>query len=124
MSFIQRHNVTVTSDTTGVGSAATPNVTGEIAAIMYSSTAFSTAVNITVTTLDTSQTLWAQLTVTSPITVVPRQATHSTTGGALIFSTTGGNGAGAPIVCVNEKINVAVTAAGDAVAGNFTVLIR
>lgn len=124
MSFGFKQTITVISDTTGVGSADTDSIPyGRIHTILFNSTAMSTTVDITVTTLNTSQTVWAQSNVTSPITVSPRQATHTTTGGQLSLSTTGGSGDGDYIYAINERIRVSVAQAGDEKAGTFTIII-
>ncbi len=124
MSFVYTAAVTVTSDTTGTGSGNTATIPyGRIHTILFNSTAMSTTVDITVTTLNTSQTVWAQSNVTSPITVSPRQATHTTTGGQLSLSTTGGSGDGDYIYAINEPIRVSVVQAGDEKAGTFTFII-
>lgn len=129
MTFIQQKTITVSATSTGGGSNAFGNLTGEIVGLMFSSTSMSTGVDITATTLGSSQTIWAESNVTSPATRVPRQPTHSSTGGQLIFSTTGGTlgAVAAPFFIQAEKINIAVEQAGTDAGGTngaFTVLLR
>jgi hypothetical protein len=55
---------------------------------------------------------------------VPRRAVHTSTGGALGLSTTGGAVNAQPFLFANHRLKVAVAQAGDAKVGTVDVYIR
>lgn len=122
---MKRHVITITSDTTGVATGNTDDtVNGRILSIQYEGTAPSTAIDITVTTLDSSQTILVASNVTGPKRFAPRQPVHKSADGVeLIFSATpGGSAAYDYMYATNEKIKVSVVQAGDAVPLRFCII--
>lgn len=121
----KRHVISLTSDTTGVAAGNTDDiVNGRILNVIYEGTAASTTIDITVTTLDTSQSVLVASNVTSPKTWAPRQPIHKAADGtALVFSsTTGGSAAYDYMYASNEKVRVSVAEAGDSKALRFVII--
>ena len=123
MSYAIRETVSVTTSTSGASEDFTSVVTGRDHSISYIRTDFDDTVDFTITTEKTLQDVWVVLNTTNSITVAPMQTPHSTTGGALELSSTGGTAFGVPIAVVNERIKIVVASGGDTKTGTFEVLI-
>lgn len=131
MSFIHRETVVVTGSSTGDTTAFTEVVTGKILLVKYTrpgSIPLSSASDFTVTTEDTSQSIWSQSNVDATTEVRPRAATHTTAGVAHTFgsTTSGADVILEPIVAANERIKIVIaqgSTTGAGTAGTFDVLI-
>ena len=131
MSFVHRETVVVTGSSTGDTTAFTAVVTGKILLVKYTrpaTTPLSSDADFTVTTEDTSQSVWSQSNVDATTEVRPRAATHTTAGVAHTFgSTTASTDVILePVVLANERIKIVIaqgSTTGAATAGTFDVLI-
>jgi len=121
---MQRTIVSLTSDTTGAATGYTEQINGRILNVMLEFTSATTTADVTITTLDTSQTILAVSNVTSPKTYAPRQAIHKSSDGvALVFSATvGGSAAYDYLYAANEKLKIVVAEVGDSKALRFCIL--
>ncbi len=112
MSFIERHTISLTGTTSGSLTTFSDEVAnGKIHSIKYTrpgSTPLSSSADFTVTTDETSQSVWAQSNVDATTTVMPRAATHDITGVANTDGTTGTAAILEPIAIANERIKVVV----------------
>lgn len=120
----QRHVISITSDTTGVGTGYTTDpVNGRILSIQYESAQATTTIDITVTTLDSSQTVLSAANVTSPKQWAPRQPLHKGSDAVqLPFSSTGLGAVGDYFYAANEKLKIAFVQAGDEKTTRFCII--
>jgi hypothetical protein len=126
MSFVQRFSASVTTATTGAGSAQTADVTGRIVSVrLVTSTAtgvgFATAGTLTVSTADTGITVLSR-SAGPTFTAHPRIAISTTTGGAVTYGTAAGDVTDFVYVA-NEKLTVSVASGGPETTGTVTVVV-
>lgn len=132
MSYARSVAVAVTTDASGDVTAYSAPVNGRILTVVYTphaSTPLDTGADVTVTTEDTAQSVWAESNIgTSALSRAPRQATHATDGTASLYA-----GAGEPVEDYiwaagdngpsGERIKVVVAQGGNAKSGTFTFIV-
>jgi hypothetical protein len=123
MSHIERHAVTLTTDSSGDATGYTPVITGRISAIHYVKTDFANGVDFTVTAEATGETIWAETNVNASATRAPRQATHGTDGAAALYAA-GGTAVQAPIGLAHDRVKIVVAQGGDTKTGAFHVVFE
>lgn len=118
MGFGTKHSVTLT--TVGTSSNVTAYTTdigyGYVNRITFRLGTMTTTADITITTADSSITIWQQSNIIAAETsILPRMEIVTTTG------TTAGTKE--PIMVVNERIKVVVDNAGDAKTGTVEIIV-
>lgn len=122
MSFIKTHSVTVTTDASGDATAYTDEVNGLISQIVYVKDDFATGVDFAITAERTGENIWTENDVNASVTKSPRQATHSTSGAALLYASSG-----EPVdseIAINGRIKIVIANGGSAKSGTFHVLTK
>ncbi len=122
MAYVQRHVVTVTTDSGGAATAYTPMVTGEVSAIHYVKTDFTDGVDFTITAEATGEAIWSGTNVNASTVVAPRQATHTTAGAAALYAAAG-TAVLAPIHVANDRIKIVIASGGATKTGTFHVVL-
>ena len=116
MAFGQVHNVSITASTTAVGSGLTEVIPyGYVQSIQVTLGTFSTTMDITVTTANTSRTILTQSNIVADTVIHPRVEVVTTAGVSA--------GAYEKVMVVNEAIKIDVVQAGNGGAGSFKVTI-
>jgi hypothetical protein len=123
MSYIQRHEVSLTTDADGDVTGYTPVITGKLSQIRYVKTDFADGVTFAVTAEATGETLWSQASVNASATVAPRQATHSTAGAAALYAG-GGSAVLDKISLALDRVKIVVSAGGNVKTGTVHVVIE
>jgi hypothetical protein len=123
MSYIQRHEVSLTTDADGAVTGYTPVITGKLSQIRYVKTDFADGVTFAVTAEATGETLWSQAAVNASATVAPRQATHSTAGAAALYAG-GGSAVLDKISLALDRVKIVVSAGGNVKTGTVHVVIE
>lgn len=122
--YAERHRVSITTES-GAGIGYTPELRGRVLEVTYTkpeSGGFDDTVDIACVGAFTRTPVWAEENVTASKTVRPLAASHSTAGVALVD---GGDVAiaVAPVVLAGERLEIAVTNAGDGKTGTFDVVV-
>lgn len=119
--YVATYPVTVTTGAaSGAGTGYTPNVTGKVLQIRYvkpGADSFTDGYTTTITTEATGVSILSEAAINASATRNPRQAVHSTTGGA------GSDPATDYIYVANERIAIAVATAGNSKTGTYYVTI-
>lgn len=116
MAFGQVYSVSITASTTAVGSGLTDVIPyGRIEAIQVTLGTFSTTVDITVTTENTSRTILAQSNIIADTVIHPRAEMVNTAGTTV--------GRYEPIMVVGEAVKISVAQAGNGNTGSFRVYV-
>jgi len=117
--YCKTHVVTVTTGT-ATGTGVTPNVTGRVLQIRYVkpvSGGFSDGNTVTITTEISGVAILTEAAINASATRNPRQAVHSTVGAA-------GTAPATDYIYVdNERISIALSAAGNGTTGTYYVTI-
>jgi len=123
MSYATKHEVTVTTDASGDGTAYTDTtVNGCVKTIIYTKDDFANGVDFTITTETTLQNLWVESDVNASATRAPHQPTHDATGTALVYAAAG-EPVDTDIFAVDERLKVVVAQGGDTKSGTFTFIV-
>lgn len=122
-----KHTVTVTTGASdGKGSAYTPVVNGRILNVIYTKAsgeaAYTDGVDVDITTEGTALAIIDKDNMDASVTYAPRQAIHSTTGVAALYSADG-TAVTDFIYVANERIKIAVENGGNSKTGTFTVIV-
>lgn len=120
--FAQRHEVTITTNSSGSGVGYTSLVTGKLSQIRYVKSDYADGVDFNITAEATGETLWAEEDVNASVTKAPRQATHATDGTEALYEEEGAAVLD-DIMLANDRIKIAVTNGGDTRTGTFHVII-
>lgn len=126
MSYVERHEVEITTDSSGNATAYSLLVTGKISAIHYvkdGSNAFSDGVDFAITSEATSEVIWQESNVNASKKVAPRQATHGTDGSASLYAS-GGTAVQDKIAVAKDRIKVVIAQGGDTKKGKFIFLME
>jgi len=120
--FVERHQVSITTNSSGDGTGYTPNICGLIHAIRYVKTDYTDGVDVTVTTEGSGQAVLTWTNVNASDTSYPRAATHDVTDAASLYAA-----AGEPVETLipvaGERIKIVVAAGGDTKTGVFHVYV-
>lgn len=116
MSYVERHRVSVTTDSGGDATEYTPNVRGRIVAIVYTKTDFASGVDFDISLETTGQELWDEDNVNASKTVWPKQLNDDTVGADLA-------GEYQHIYAANERVKIVIAEGGNAKSGTFDILV-
>lgn len=117
MSYVERHTVSVTTDSGGDATGYTPVVTGEIVAIKYNKTDFADGVDVAVTGEESGILIWTGTNVNASVEVAPVKAATLNTGAASTLTER-------PIAVATERIKIVVSSGGDTKTGSFQVWVK
>mgnify|MGYP005818567557 FL=1 len=122
MGYAERHDVALTTDSSGDATAYTPIVSGRVVTLVYTKTDFDNGVDFTITGDSSGETIWTESNVNAAKTVRPRVATHDTAGVASLYAAAG-EPVETPVVVANERIKVVIAQGGNVKTGKITVYI-
>jgi len=86
---IRKFTVSLTTDASGDVTAYTPYLSGLVQQVIYTKTDFADGVDFTITVEGTGETVWTESNVNAAVAKLPRAATHSTAGVALLYAAGG-----------------------------------
>jgi hypothetical protein len=119
---MDRQRVSLTTDASGDVTAYTAVVSGTVRAIVYTKTDFANGVDFTVTGGASGIAIWTGTDVNASTTVMPRGATHGTTGTAALYAAAG-TGVFDGIPVAGESIKVVVAQGGNVKSGVLDIYI-
>jgi hypothetical protein len=118
---VERHVISLTTDSGGAATGYSGTVSGRVLGIVYVKTDFANGVDFTITAEATGE---AILTLTDQNTAAafyPRSQVHGPTGTALTLD--GTRTANEPIYVANDRVKVVVAQGGNAKSGTVHVLV-
>jgi len=119
---MKRYKVTVTTNASGVATAYTPRVSGELVQIEYVKTDFENGVDFTITDEATGKNLWVENDVNASAMRSPRAPTHTTAGVASLYAASG-VAVNDRIGLANTRVKIAIASGGNVKSGTFHVLV-
>lgn len=123
MSYAERHEVTVTTDSDGAAVAYTDKpVTGEIVNVIYTKGDFADTADFAIVLEASGIGLWTESNVTASKTVSPMQPTHDQTGNELVTGEDD-DPVVRPIHAAAERVKITIAEAGDTKSGTFAVVV-
>lgn len=119
--YVERHPVSLATDSSGNATGYTPHVSGRVLAVIYGKVDFANGVDITVTAEATAQPILALTDQNASGTFYPRQQVHGATGTGL--TTDGTRLLVEPVVVANDRVKVVVAQGGDTKTGTVTLVV-
>lgn len=119
---LKRYVVTVTTNSSGVGTGSTPVLNGRILAIHYIKADYAAGVDIDIDTSVLSTVLYSADDVNASVTVYPRVQVTSTGGTGLTYD--GTRTVNEPIPVSGETVDVAIAQGGDTKTGTFHIIVE
>ena len=120
---IRKFTVSLTTDASGDVTAYTPYLSGLVQQVIYTKTDFADGVDFTITVEGTGETVWMESNVNAAVAKLPRAATHSTAGVALLYAA-GGAAVADQIAIGRDRIKCVIAQGGNAKTGTLTFLIN
>lgn len=120
---IRKFTVSLTTDASGDVTAYTPYLSGLVQQVIYTKTDFADGVDFTITVEGTGETVWTESNVNAAVAKLPRAATHSTAGVALLYAA-GGVAVANQIAIGRDRIKCVIAQGGNAKTGTLTFLIN
>ncbi len=120
---IRKFTVSLTTDASGDVTAYTPYLSGLVQQVIYTKTDFADGVDFTITVEGTGETVWTESNVNAAVAKLPRAATHSTAGVALLYAA-GGAAVAGQIAIGRDRIKCVIAQGGNAKTGTLTFLIN
>jgi len=120
---IRKFTVSLTTDASGDVTAYTPYLSGLVQQVIYTKTDFADGVDFTITVEGTGETVWTESNVNAAVAKLPRAATHSTAGVALLYAA-GGAAVANQIAIGRDRIKCVIAQGGNAKTGRLTFLIN
>lgn len=120
MTYVETHEVVVTTDASGDATAYIGPVNGRLANLIYTKDDFATGVDFTITAEDTGLGIWTEVDVNATKTVAPLQPAHNQSG---VVQDTAGDVWESPIYLADERIKIVIANGGNAASGTFTAVI-
>jgi hypothetical protein len=120
---IRKFTVSLTTDASGDVTAYTPYLSGLVQQVIYTKTDFADGVDFTITVEGTGETVWTETNVNAAVAKLPRAATHSTAGVALLYAA-GGAAVADQIAIGRDRIKCVIAQGGNAKTGALTFLIN
>lgn len=120
---IRKFTVSLTTDASGDVTAYTPYLSGLVQQVIYTKTDFADGVDFTITVEGTGETVWTETNVNAAVAKLPRAATHSTAGVALLYAASGAAVAN-QIAIGRDRIKCVIAQGGNAKTGTLTFLIN
>jgi hypothetical protein len=121
MSYLKRHSVTVTTDTSGDATEYTNVLTGRLINIIYTKDDYAVDVDFAITGETTGLDIWTESDVNATKTVSPRQPTHTQAG---VVNDTAGDVLLADIYLAQERIKIVIDEGGNEKSGTFDIIIE
>lgn len=121
MSYIKRHSVTVTTNSSGDATSYTNILTGRLINIIYTKDDYAAGVDFAITGETTGLNIWTESDVNATKTVSPRQPTHTQAG---VANSTAGDVLLTDIYLAGERIEIIVDDGGDTKSGTFEFIIE
>lgn len=116
--YFSKKNISISLSSTGASTHYVPNMNGEVRTVMYDSTVGSSALDITITTEESSQSVLAVVnigsTTAAAVQYAPLQTAHTTTGGSTTPSI--------PIGVANERLKCVFGGGAASGTGTLTVI--
>lgn len=122
--FVQKQDVTVTSDGSGDATVYSTHITGALCRIIYTKTDYTNGVDFTITSAETGQAIWAESDVNATATVNPRATAHDIVGVALFYNDADDALQTDSIYLAHERVKIVIASAGAAKTGVFTIIWR
>jgi len=119
---MKRYKVTVTTNASGVATAYTPRLSGELVQIEYVKTDYADGVDFTITDEATGKILWTESDVNASAIRSPRTPTHSTAGAAALYAS-GGVAVNDRLALANTRVKIVLAQGGNVKTGAFHVLV-
>jgi len=120
---IRKFTVSLTTDASGDVTAYTPYLSGLVQQVIYTKTDFADGVDFAITVEGTGETVWTESNVNAAVAKLPRAATHSTAGVALLYAA-GGAAVADQIAIGRDRIKCVIAQGGNAKTGTLTFLIN
>lgn len=120
---IRKFTVSLTTDASGDVTAYTPYLSGLVQQVIYTKTDFADGVDFTITVEGTGETVWTESNVNAAVAKLPRAATHSTAGVALLYAA-GGAAVANQISIGRDRIKCVIAQGGNTKTGTLTFLIN
>jgi hypothetical protein len=109
----------------GTGTFFSPRISGKIHQIEYVKrgvSPFANGVDFTITGEATGIGLWTQADVNASAVVAPRMPAHSQVGAALLYAA-GGTAQTVPIALASDRVKIVIVQGGNALGGDFHILV-
>lgn len=120
--FVERHEVTITTDASGDGTGYTPVVAGLVRAIRYVKNDYDNGVDVTITCDVSGQAILTWTDQNSSDTSYPQAASNSVADAAALYAA-GGTAVNVPIPVAAERIKIVVAQGGNVKSGTFHVYV-
>lgn len=120
--YAERHEVTITTDASGDGTAYTPAVTGRVLGIRYVKTDYANGVDFTVTLEDTGETILTASNINASESFYPRVPIDDEVGADALYAA-GGTKLRDTVVAANDRVKIVVAQGGDTKTGLFHVIV-
>lgn len=118
MSFAQRHNISVTTDSSGAATVYSPaGLSGRVASIAYVKTDFADGVDFTITVESTGQSLWTDTNINASEAVYPVAPANLGSSGAASTLTE------VPIMIANDRVKIIIAQGGNVKTGTFRLVM-
>lgn len=120
--YLERHAVSITTDSSGDGTGYTGIVTGLIHAVRYVKTDYTDGVDVTVTTDVSGQAVLTWTNVNASDSSYPRAATNDVADAASLYAA-GGEPVETLIPVAAERVKIVVASGGSVKSGTFHVYV-
>ncbi len=121
--FIQRHEVTITTDASGDGTGYTSALTGRIHAIRYVKTDYDNGVDFTITLEKTGEAILTGTNINATDSFYPRVPVDDEAGADALFAA-GGTKLRDKVAAANDRVKIVVAQGGNAKSGTFHVIVE
>lgn len=123
MSYVQRHEVLITTAADGSATAYTVPVTGRVSRIVYVKGTFDNGVDFAITIERTAESLWTESNVNASAARSPRVPTHDGLGVASLYAA-GGEPVEDKFALAEDRVKIAIAQGGNVKAGTFHVYVE
>lgn len=118
--YVERHEVSITTDASGNAEVYTGRITGRILGIRYVKNNFDNGITFACTLEATGQAVWSQSSVNASATVYPTAQVHSILGAAAVNGT---DPVLSHIAAANDRLKIVVSSGGNAKTGTVHVIV-
>lgn len=119
---VERHVVSLTTNSSGDATGYTPNVNGRVLGIRYVKNDFANGADFTITADATGESILALTDQNASGSFYPRVPTHTTAGAAALYAA-GGTAVNDRIALANDRVKIVVAQGGDTKTGTVHVII-
>lgn len=121
--FIQRHEVTITTDASGDATGYTSALTGRIHAIRYVKTDYDNGVDFTITLEKTGEAILTGTNINASESFYPRVPVDDEAGADALFAA-GGTKLRDKVAAANDRVKIVVAQGGNTKSGTFHVIVE